>query len=61
LNSKLNLKRIKEKGYEYIVSSRIKSMKKAIQEAILNEEGYITVGKGITEKGITGKGKAEKR
>jgi hypothetical protein len=36
-------------------------MKKEIQEAILNEEGYITVGKGITEKGITGKGKAEKR
>jgi hypothetical protein len=36
-------------------------MKKEIQEAILNEEGYITVGKGITEKRITGKGKAEKR
>jgi len=59
LNSKLNLKRIKEKGYDYIVSSRIKSMKKEIQEAILNEEGYITVGKGTTEKEIiASKGKA---
>jgi len=45
LNSKLNLKRIKEKGYDYIVSSRIKSMRKEIQEAILNEEGYITTEK----------------
>ena len=43
LNSKLNLKRIKDKGYDYIVSSRIKSMKKDIQESILKEEGYITV------------------
>jgi transposase len=59
LNSKLNLKSIKEKGYDYIVSSRIKSMKKEIQEAILNEEGYITVGKGATEKEIiASKGKA---
>jgi len=59
LNSKLNLKRIKEKGYDYIVSSRIKSMRKEIQETILNEEGYITVGKGATEKEIiASKGKS---
>jgi transposase len=52
LNSKLNLKRIKEKGYDYIVSSRIKSMRKEIQETILNGEGYITVKeKSGTEEG----------
>ncbi|BAL80248.1 IS1634 family transposase [Caldisericum exile] len=43
LNSKLNLKKIKDKGYDYIVSSRIKSMKKDVQESILNEEGYVTI------------------
>jgi transposase len=43
LNSKLNLKKIKDRGYDYIVSSRIKSMKKDAQERILNEEGYVTI------------------
>ncbi|MEW5897974.1 MAG: IS1634 family transposase [Bacillota bacterium] len=40
LNSKFNLKRIVEKGYGYIVASRIKNMPKKIQEEILNSTGY---------------------
>ena len=52
LNSKLNLKRIKDKEYDYIVASRLKGMKKGIQESILNEEGYVTVKeKAGTEEG----------
>ena len=43
LNSKLNLKRIKDRGYNYIVASRIKSMKKDSKVEILNEEGYRTL------------------
>ncbi len=33
LNSKLNLKKVRDRGYDYIVSSRIKSMKKALRKA----------------------------
>jgi len=40
INSKLNLKRISEKGYEYIVASRIKSLKNSVQEEILSDDGY---------------------
>lgn len=40
VNSKLNLKRIADKGYTYIVASRIKSMKKSIQEEIFETSGY---------------------
>lgn len=40
INSKLNLKHIADKGYGYIVSSRIKSMSKTIKEQIFNEDGY---------------------
>jgi transposase len=40
INSKFNLKRIADKGYSYIVASRIKSMKKSIQEKIFETSGY---------------------
>jgi len=40
INSKLNLKRIKDKGYNYIVASRVKKMKKDIQEEMFDPEGY---------------------
>lgn len=40
LNSKFNLKKIVDKGYGYIVASRIKNMPKRIQEEILNSDGY---------------------
>lgn len=45
INSKVNLKRIKAMGFEYIVASRIKSLPKDIQEKIFIEEGYNTVEK----------------
>jgi transposase len=40
LNSKFNLKKIVDKGYGYIVASRIKNMPKRIQEEILDTDGY---------------------
>jgi len=43
INSKLNLKRIKDKGYNYIVASRVKKMKKDIQEEMFDPEGYKTI------------------
>lgn len=46
INSKLNLKQIKDKGYDYIVASRIKNLPEDIQKEIFFDEGY----KLITEK-----------
>ena len=43
LNSKLNFKEIKEAGFDYIVSAKIKSMNKTIQNDILNGENYIQI------------------
>lgn len=43
INSKLNLKLIKDKGYDYIVASRIKNLPKTVQEHIFSEEGYKVV------------------
>jgi len=40
INSKINLKKIKDKGYDYIFASRIKNMKKDIKEEIFNKDGY---------------------
>jgi len=40
INSKLNLKQIRDKGYGYIVASRIKNLKKEIQEKIFDSVGY---------------------
>jgi len=42
INQKLNLKRIADKGYDYIVAARIKNMKKAIKEQIFTE-GYVEI------------------
>ena len=53
INSKVNLKRIKDMGFEYIVASRIKNLPKYIQDSIFTEEGYSTVEKeGIRYKVI---------
>ena len=43
LNSKLNLKYIKDANYDYIMASRIKKMGKEIQEKILNLKNYKTI------------------
>lgn len=39
LNRKLNLKAIKEAGFEYIISARVKNLAKTVQEKILSESG----------------------
>lgn len=40
INSKINLKRIKDKGYDYIVATRLKKAKKEVQEELFNRSGY---------------------
>ena len=40
LNCKLNLKAIKDAGFDYIISCRLKSLAKKIQEQILSDSGY---------------------
>ena len=40
INSKINLKHIKDKGYGYIVSSRIKNMSGKTQREIFDNDGY---------------------
>jgi transposase len=45
INSKLNLKSILDKGYGYIVASRIRSMPEDVQTKILDEKDYITLSK----------------
>ncbi len=40
INSKLNLKQIKDNGFDYIVSARIKNMKKSVQKEILSDKDY---------------------
>jgi len=40
INSKLNLKKIADKGYGYIFASRIKHLPRKIEEQVLASEGY---------------------
>ena len=40
INSKLNLKRIRDKGYGYIVASRLKKMPEKVLESIFDPAGY---------------------
>jgi len=40
INSKINLKRITDKGYSYIFASRIRKMGKKIEDLIFNPDGY---------------------
>ncbi len=40
LNSRLNLKMIKEAGYDYIVASRLKNASKEILDEVFKQEGY---------------------
>lgn len=44
INSKLNLKDIKDNGFDYIVSARIKNMKKSVQKEILSDKDYQRIG-----------------
>lgn len=40
LNSKINLKEIKDRGFDYILSAKIKNMSRKAQKEILSDEGY---------------------
>jgi len=44
INSKVNLKSIKDKGYGYIFASRIKNMPETIEEEIFDQAGYVSSG-----------------
>ncbi|MEI7614769.1 MAG: IS1634 family transposase [Betaproteobacteria bacterium] len=50
INSKFNLKKIVDKKYGYIFSSRIKNMSKIIQEEIFNKNGYVELSKNPEDK-----------
>lgn len=43
LNSKINLKYIKEAGYDYLMASKIKSMSKSMKETILDKSSYSNI------------------
>ncbi len=45
LNSKMNLKEIRDAGYHYIVSGRLKNMKNAVKKSVLDLSDYKTVEK----------------
>lgn len=64
LNSKLNLKRIRDRGYDYIVASRLKRASKKVLDEVFSPEGYTTLEDGLrykvcdycnrfTEEGVT--------
>jgi transposase len=44
LNSKLNLKRIKDQGYDYIVATRLKKMSESILAEVFSPDGYVSLG-----------------
>lgn len=50
LNSKINLKEIKDAGFDYIVSARIKNMTKKVQEEIISENDYEKIETGKEEE-----------
>ena len=52
LNSKLNLKAIKDAGYDYLMASKIKSMNTDIKNKILNIEDYITINDEDSDDGL---------
>ncbi|WP_166155405.1 IS1634 family transposase [Neochlamydia sp. AcF84] len=43
INSKLNLKRIKDRDYDYLMGCRLKSLNKSLQKQILDIEKYQTI------------------
>jgi transposase len=52
LNSKLNFKKIKDKGYEYIVGSKLKSMPANIKKEALDLSSYIYMTKKHDENSL---------
>jgi transposase len=43
LNSKLNLKSIEVKGYDYIVATRLKKMNQRVLQEVFNPQGYTSL------------------
>ena len=41
MNSKINLEKIKDMGFNYIISSRLKSLNKELLKKVLSKEGFI--------------------
>lgn len=52
LNSKLNFKKIKDKGYEYIVGSKLKSMPEKIKKEALDLSSYNYIGENNDENSL---------
>ena len=53
LNSKINLKYIKDAGYDYLMASKIKSMSKSMKETILDKSSYSNIIKASdSEEGL---------
>jgi transposase len=53
LNSKINLKLIKDAGYDYLMASKIKSMSQKMKNEILDKESYINIlSKEESEEGL---------
>lgn len=50
LNSKINLKLIKDAGYDYLMASKIKSMSKEMKDKILDKESYTNIIKKADSK-----------
>jgi len=46
LNSKLNLKEIKDRGYDYIVSCRLKNLPQKTKDLALDDSGYTSITEG---------------
>ena len=49
MNSKLNLKKIHDRGYRYIVATRIRKMNKQLTEALLDFSGHTEISNGEDE------------
>jgi len=53
LNSKINLKYIKDAGYDYLMAVSIKSLKQSMKDKILNKESYTNIlAKEDSEDGL---------
>ena len=53
LNSKINLKYIKEAGYDYLMASKIKSISKSMKDKILDKKSYTNIIKASdSEEGL---------
>ena len=50
LNSKSNLQKIRELGYDYVMAYKIRTASNAIQSKVIDPAGYQTIGEGFRYK-----------